>query len=115
MTNPYPGYKFQKEILPCYSDLYCYSGSVVLAGILYRIKLQYNRRGQFWALSIFDSNGGPLIRGRKMVLSWPFLDNIPQCRPADGQLIAFGDVDVPVLMSDLGEGFVPAFLSLTEE
>lgn len=115
MSDQYPGLKWEKSPLPCLPDFYDYEATVVLQEATYTVRLNYNRRGQYWAMSLYDANGTTLVAGRKLVANWPAVDKLPQARPAYGQIIPFAEVDVPVEQADLGSAFVPCFLTLVRE
>jgi len=72
--------------------------NVTLQGTEYIFGLQYNTRGEFWALTVMDADRNVRIAGRKIVADWPILGRIPQARVAFGLLMAEskdGATDVP--------------------
>lgn len=72
--------------------------SVVLQGNEYYFGFQYNTRGEYWALTIYDADRNVRIAGRKIVADWPVLAKIPQARIEYGILQAEsknGATDVP--------------------
>jgi len=115
MSTSYAGFVFQQAPLFCVPEFYDYTFTVVLQSITYQVRLCYNRRGKFWAMSLFDADGTPRIEGRKLVANWPTMDKIPQARPDFGQLVTFADNDVPFEQSDLGQALVPAFTTFIPE
>jgi len=64
-------------------DYPCYTKVLTLDGIEYTFKFTWNTRGEFWTLSIYDTNKVTIIEGVKFVLNYNvFADykhlNIPQ-------------------------------------
>ena len=105
--------QFQYYTIPTPPGYGIYSFNINLFGYDYKIKLAYNYRGGFWALSLYNAEGTARIRGRKMVPNWPILSRLPQARTRYGLLMLLGEdkTNVPYLFDDLGEKLVFTFVT----
>lgn len=115
MTTLFPGYANVVSPLPALPVFPDHEFAVDLAGTLYVVGLRYNRKGGYWALSLYDADRTPRILGRKIVANWPSVDDIPQARPAFGSLLPEADVDVPFPQDALGDTLRLLFVTLAPE
>lgn len=63
-----------------------YTLDVTLSGIAYRLSLDWNTRGGFWALGIYDQTGAPIVLGVKIVADWELLARFANSRLPPGLL-----------------------------
>ena len=104
MALDFPVVIQELQIPADYSDM---EFSVTLQDVEYIFGLQYNTRGEFWALTVMDADRNVRIAGRKIVADWPILTKIPQARIAFGLLMAEskdGATDAPYDMDVFDSG-----------
>jgi hypothetical protein len=59
-----------KAIIPLFDNAN-FSESVTLDDVNYGFSFQYNTRGDFWSMSIFDGNGNLILANIKLVVWFP--------------------------------------------
>jgi hypothetical protein len=60
-------------VLPTRSDLARYTFDVALDDVTFRFSFEWNDRDEGWYMSIADTNGVPLLSGRRIVLGYPLI------------------------------------------
>lgn len=76
-------------IIPTEQGVSSYVTRVALDGVSYGIELNWNGRAGAWYLSLYDTNGDPLLLSRKLSTNFPilkrfrFIDGLPA-----GELLA---------------------------
>ena len=65
-----------------------YSESVVLEEKPYRLSFSWNTRGEYWSLTISDSQGAVLLDGLKIVLNFELVNEYADDRLPAGALLA---------------------------
>jgi hypothetical protein len=53
--------------IPVRSDIPAYDMSVTLDGVLYYLSFEWNERGQFWTMDIYDQDQVALVLGTRMI------------------------------------------------
>lgn len=74
--------------LPTRTDLARYSFEVDLDDVNYSLSFEWNDRDSGWYLSVFSSEGTPLLQGRRVVLGYPLLNLYSLSGLPSGALIA---------------------------
>lgn len=73
-----------------FRDSPSFTQSITLNGVEYILRFDWNTRGAFWSMSIYDNTETLILAGIRMVIGWPLLDshtaitNIP-----DGQFVVY--------------------------
>ena len=75
------------EIIPVF-EYPAYSESVVLEGKPFRFSFSWNTRGEYWSLTLSDSQGGVLLDGLKLVLGFELINEYADGRLPQGALLA---------------------------
>jgi hypothetical protein len=75
------------NIIP-FLKLASFTETVILDNIVYKLRFDWNDRGQYWALSIFDSADNILTAGIKLVLNYPLTMDIIKTGLPPGVLMA---------------------------
>lgn len=64
------------RILP-FKDFPSFTEEITLEGIPYVFRFDWNSRGQFWTMDIYDREENSLILGKKLVLFYELLRQYP--------------------------------------
>lgn len=93
--------------LPASSTGEAFQFEVELQGALFTFLFLWNSRDAHWYMTVSDSNGVPILSGRRVVVDWPLLRNVADLRRPKGEIVALdttGEGDPG--LADLG-GRVP--------
>lgn len=65
-----------RNVIPM-KDLPSFTEEVVLEGIPYVLKFNWNSRGEFWTIDFYDVEQSPLLYGLKMVSTYELINWYP--------------------------------------
>lgn len=81
------------EQLPIDSEDKNYFVGCELSGVLYRFRVLWNERGQFWTIGIFDSSDNPIVQGVKIVSDYPLFARFSNPLLPPGQIYCINTSD----------------------
>lgn len=73
------------RIIP-FKDFPSFTEEVTLEGIPYTFRFDWNSRGEFWSMDIYDREKNPLILGRRIMLDYEILRQFPDRELPPGEL-----------------------------
>ena len=63
-----------------------FTHEIILEGISYKLRFNYNGRESLWYLSLLTAGGEPISEGMKLVLNIPLLRKVADSRRPGGEL-----------------------------
>lgn len=92
------------QVMPTRQDLARYSFSIELDGATFQLSFEWNDRDAGWYFSIADTNGVPLLSGRRIVLNYPLINIYRDARLPAGTFMALDSTGTGTEagLSDLG-------------
>jgi hypothetical protein len=87
-------------------DLASFTEEVILDDVPYRLTFQWNSRGEFWSMSISDSNNILLLSGIKLVINFELISEWHAIDLPAGELYIVDPTgsDAPIAFEDFGNG-----------
>lgn len=78
-------------IIPHIPNQFFFTETVTLEGVTYELEFNWNHRGEFWCVTIYDSEGNILIAGVKVVLEFDLFKRYSKTNIPIGLFIAICD------------------------
>jgi hypothetical protein len=101
-------------VIPVF-DTSSFTEELTLDDANYRFRLDWNYRGQFWQLSIYDRDLALLVGGIKVVINYPLLDPYKYLPIPQGELFAIDTSEPNQRIEDGDLGTRVNLVYLTED
>lgn len=88
------------------------TADIAIGNQTYTIRVKWNERFEFWSMSIYDREAGPIATGIRMVRDYPMISHLSLSQ-FDGDFVflrTFGDKDAPAFES-LGGDYTLIYVS----